>query len=112
MVFPAFDLTLPATGSVGPASAPARELLVLVSDAFGGVGGIAKFNRDLLRALCLHPGVTNVTVLPRVISDTTGRLPSRLVYDAAAARGKAAYVYSLLKLLRKQDGFGGVICGH
>ena len=45
--------------------------LVLVTDAFGGRGGIAKFNRDLLNALCLHPDVTLVTALPRVINEDT-----------------------------------------
>src|ERR1019366_5792170 len=29
--------------------------LVLLSDAFGGKGGIAKFNRDFLSALCSMP---------------------------------------------------------
>jgi len=29
--------------------------LVLVSDAFGGRGGIALYNRHLLKALCEYP---------------------------------------------------------
>jgi len=31
------------------------RVLALVHDAFGGHGGIAKFNRDLLSALCTYP---------------------------------------------------------
>src|SRR5437667_8348802 len=88
------------------------KLLVLVSDAFGGRGGIANFNRDWLTALCLHPEVVQVTALPRIIVDEPGVLPPKLVYDRAAAKGKAAYFYSLAKLLHTQNDFAGVLCGH
>ena len=43
------------------------RLLTLVTDAYGGLGGIAKFNRDLLAALCAHPAVSEVVALPRVV---------------------------------------------
>src|SRR5262245_45220130 len=50
------------------------RILVLVTDAFGGHGGIAKFNRDLLQALCSHPGVAEVVAIPRLQSEATGPL--------------------------------------
>ena len=40
------------------------RILVLATDAFGGQGGIAKYNRDLLGALCAYPGVTEVVAVP------------------------------------------------
>ena len=88
------------------------NLLVLVTDAFGGRGGIAKFNRDLLAGLCLHPDVSEVTALPRVIVEETGVLPRGLVFETAAAHGKAAYVYFLGKLLAERKAFAAVVCGH
>ena len=53
------------------------KLLVLLTDAFGGRGGIAKFNRDLLNALCAYPKTTEVTALPRTITEDPGLLPDR-----------------------------------
>ena len=38
------------------------RIQVLVTEAFGGQGGIAKFNRDLLTALCEHPECEGVTL--------------------------------------------------
>ena len=88
------------------------KLLVLVTDAFGGRGGIAKFNRDLLTALCTYPDVVDVTALPRVIAEQTGVLPDKLIYETAAARGKVSYLYCLGKLMERRKDFTGVICGH
>ena len=91
---------------------PSADLLVLLTDAFGGRGGIAKFNRDLLTALCQHPEVTCVTALPRVIVEEIGILPAKLVFDVGASRGKASYLYHLLCLLTRRQHFGAVICAH
>ena len=63
-------------------------LLVLLTDAFGGHGGIAKFNRDLLNALCAYHDIAEVTALPRTIAGDPGVLPDRLIYEMQAARGK------------------------
>ena len=41
------------------------RILFLAADAFGGVGGIAKYNRDFLRALCAAPEVSEVVAVPR-----------------------------------------------
>jgi phosphatidyl-myo-inositol dimannoside synthase len=88
------------------------KLLVFVTDAFGGRGGIAKFNRDLLTALCLHPRVEEVRALPRVIPEDPGALPNALRYETAAARGKTEYLYHTARLLKGPSDFSGVICGH
>jgi phosphatidyl-myo-inositol dimannoside synthase len=88
------------------------HLLVLLTDAFGGRGGVAKFNRDLLTALCLHEDVAKVTALPRVITEEPGVLPKGLVYETAASRGKAAYLYHWGKIVRADKHFAAVVCGH
>ena len=87
------------------------RLLVLLTDGFGGRGGIAKFNRDLLNALCAYPSA-EVTVLPRIITEDLGVLPDRLTYKTQAAGGKVAFVYHLGRLLAQRHSFDGVICGH
>ena len=57
------------------------RIQVLVTDAFGGHGGIAKFNRDLLSSLCAHPGCESVTAFPRLMPETPGPLPDKLAYQ-------------------------------
>ena len=42
------------------------SFLALVTDAFGGYGGIAQYNRDFLGALAASGAVSSITVLPRV----------------------------------------------
>jgi len=71
-----------------------HRILALVTDAFGGFGGIAQYNRDLLKALAALPGVDAVHVLPRLAPDDPEPLHSsihqheaifsRPMYSAAA----------------------------
>ena len=42
------------------------KVLVVLHDALGGRGGIAKFNRDLLRGLCTAPESTEIVAMPRI----------------------------------------------
>src|SRR5438046_5843583 len=88
------------------------RLLVLLTDAFGGHGGIAKFNRDLLNALCAYRDMEEVTAFPRTIAGDPGVLPDRLIYKTQVARGKGTYVYHLGRLLAQRNSFDGVICAH
>lgn len=87
------------------------RLLVLLTDAFGGRGGIAKFNRDLLTTLCAHPATDEVVALPRLMPEEPGPLPERLTYGAEAVDGQATYVRATLRRLRSGR-FDGVVCGH
>lgn len=87
------------------------RFLVLVTDAFGGRGGIAKFNQDLLVALCNYPGCDEVVALPRAVPDQIPLLPPRLSYWIAAASGKAAYVFFCIASAVSGP-FEAVICGH
>src|SRR2546425_8669153 len=88
------------------------KLLVLLTDGFGGRGGIAKFNTDLRKPLGASPNRVGVAALPRRIADDEVILPDRLTYRTQAASGKGAYVYHLGRLLTNRKGFDGVICGH
>lgn len=88
------------------------RVLVFLHDAFGGRGGIAKFNRDLLSALCAHSAVTEVVALPRVIVDPVGPLPDKLTYWTWTRHGKATFLAGELLALTDPRGFDLVICGH
>ena len=58
---------------------------MLVTDAHGGFGGIAQFNRDAIDALCGFDEVTEIVVLPRVIAEPGFTVPAKVSYDRAAA---------------------------
>src|SRR5437867_7952266 len=86
------------------------RLLVLLTDAFGGHGGIAKFNRDLLNAVCSYPKPTEVVALPRIIEHRAERLPLNLKYVTEAANSKAGYAIQALKAIGINPQL--IICGH
>lgn len=88
------------------------RILALLHDSFGGRGGIAKFNRDLLQAFCSHAAVEEVVCLPRVIVDEIGPLPEKLDYRVAASKGKAAFLAHELAVLADRRWFDLILCGH
>ena len=45
------------------------KVLALVTDAYGGYGGIAQYNRDFLSALADMDEIQSVHVLPRQVVD-------------------------------------------
>jgi glycosyltransferase involved in cell wall biosynthesis len=89
----------------------APGVLVLVPDAFGGRGGIAQFNRDLLRALAVHRGPLDVVALPRIMMDRDAVVPPGIDFQRRGLDGKARYVAQALRLVAQRR-FELVICGH
>jgi glycosyltransferase involved in cell wall biosynthesis len=89
------------------------KVLVLMIDAYGGRGGIATYNRNLLRALCEHPGIDNITAIPRVLTyDSEVEPPYKLSYLTEAAGSKLKYLGTCLKVALKETGFDLIICSH
>lgn len=86
------------------------RILLLTSDAFGGHGGIAQYNRDLLTALSAMADVEEIVAIPRLAPLPVGDLPPKLAYHVEGVGGKARYVRTILKVLRGR--FDLVICGH
>lgn len=88
------------------------HLLALVTDAFGGHGGIAKFNRDLLTALCTAPGVTRVVALPRLLPEPPESLPEKLEFNTRGVGGKLRYAWAVLRSAIRGPRPSVVLCGH
>ena len=87
-------------------------VLALVSDAYGGRGGIALYTRNLLKAICTYPAVENVVVIPRSVTYRLETLPQKLTYITAAAGGKLNYLKHCIRqalTLKKVD---LIVCGH
>ena len=102
--------------SIPPApsvSAPRRSVrvLALLTDGFGGHGGIAQYNRDLLAALAAADSVCEVAVLPRCIDVYVRELPPRIrQYPAVFSR--ARYTAAASHLALTTGPFDIVFCGH
>jgi len=101
-----------------PTAARKLRLFVLLTDGFGGFGGIAKFNRDFLAALCSHNRVEQVTALPRIMPNAPEALPPKLTHVICGLGGKRRYVQAVIqnaKKFRADNHSGGqsvVICAH
>ena len=93
---------------------PYRKLrsLALLSDAFGGHGGIALYNRDLLTSLCAMPESSEVVAVPRLIDHPMQPLPRGLSYRVEAANSKWRYVKTVAKILASDTRFDLVVCCH
>jgi phosphatidyl-myo-inositol dimannoside synthase len=89
-----------------------RRIVALVSDAFGGRGGIAAYNRQFLKAVCCHSDVDEVFALPRVISYELEPLPSNLHFETRSAGDKLRYAGAVIALAGRLRGSDLVICGH
>lgn len=85
---------------------------VFLTDAYGGIGGIARFNRDLLDALARMSDVKAVAALPRLIQRAPESVPPKVWLDVRAARGKLHYVLRGMRLALSSPRLDLVICGH
>jgi phosphatidyl-myo-inositol dimannoside synthase len=87
------------------------NVLALVTDAFGGSGGIAQYNRDLMKALVSYPGTNRIVVLPRLGGVDGVALPSG-VRQLKARRNRIAYSLGVLRAAAMLRPFDFVYCGH
>lgn len=83
------------------------SVLALVTDAYGGRGGISEFNRRALGSIAGHPRVGRVDVVARLAPDPVGDLPDGVHVDRGALGGAAGYVRSAATTPTD-----GVLCGH
>ncbi len=92
------------------------RILALITDGFGTSGGIGKFNRDLMEALCTHPDVREVVALPRLMADGTEAPASgpfeKLTYLTDGVNDKARYVLTLGRHLLRDADYDLVLCAH
>jgi glycosyltransferase involved in cell wall biosynthesis len=82
------------------------HILFLVTDAYGGHGGIALFNREFCAAL---EGM-NITVIPRVVRGVVQTPPPHVTFVAEAAESPIAYLRAVAAARRAKPDL--VICGH
>ncbi|KVN03509.1 MULTISPECIES: glycosyltransferase family 4 protein [unclassified Burkholderia] len=86
------------------------RIFAVVPEAFGGHGGIARYNSDLLHALAAMPDVEEIVVVPRGTPFPVESVPVKITYRSAAVAGK--FKYAKEAFLAARGGFDLVICGH
>ena len=86
-------------------------VLALITDGFGGNGGIAQYNRDLIKALTLCPGIERVVVLPRLGEAGAAALPAG-VRQLKPRRNAAVYSLAAINVALTRGPFAAVFCGH
>lgn len=89
-----------------------KRALALVTDAYGGRGGIALYVRNLLQALCDYPEMTRVVAIPRSISYSLEKMPANLDYRINAARSKFKFAYACLRIVFSEPRFDLILCAH
>lgn len=95
----------PVKGSLG------IRILMLATDAHGGFGGISQYNRDVLAALSERGEVARVDVVVRLVHETPGQLPAKVVYDPGAWRGAGGFLAAATRFAVR-GAFDVVYCGH
>jgi phosphatidylinositol alpha-1,6-mannosyltransferase len=105
-------LGFPDRGSLnGTTLAYPVRVLALVSDAFGGRGGIAQYNRHFFTALAACDRIGEVIVLPRGSVTSPNALPPR-IRQFPAVQGRFAYALAVLRAARAERPIDVVFCGH
>jgi len=105
--------------AVDPGGRPGRRMradfalrvLALVTDGFGGHGGVAQYNRHFLSSLAACDRIGEVIVLPRVEAISPGPLPSS-VRQLLPVQGRVAYCFTALRAARAHRPIDIVFCGH
>ena len=86
------------------------KVLALVTDAFGGVGGIAQYNRDFIQALAADEQIIDITIAPRLAPRPDRTTPPR-TRQLRAIKDQILYsLNALVVALRTRPDL--VFCGH
>ncbi len=89
-----------------------RPVVALATDAWGGRGGIALYNRHFQRAVCSYPGFSHCEAFPRSIVYALEDMPPNLTFHTEAATGLPAYVAGVLKRAFQGESPALVFCSH
>lgn len=89
-----------------------NKVIAFVTDAFGGHGGIALYNRDLLTAISTHEAVCEITVFPRISKEEIIHVPKKINLITSALGGKFKYLASVFCYLARHRDATIIICAH
>lgn len=87
------------------------HVMALVTDAFGGFGGIARYNQDFLTALSASSAVDGVSILPRRTPERVTGLPEKIA-QVPAISSRARYSMEAMRRTAVMPSDTVVFCGH
>lgn len=90
---------------------PGYAILCLVTDAYGGTGGIALYNRDVIEALAADATNSRIVCLPRVAPNTVEAIPAKVENDTSGLGGNLAYLRAVIRHARSRK-LDLIYCGH
>src|SRR5688500_11659176 len=88
------------------------RILSMVTDTFGGYGGIALFNMHCVGALAAHPRCSEVVTVPLIKSGEIGDIPAKVTHVTSAIGGKLHYFASVMRIAMTYGRFDLITCGH
>ena len=88
------------------------KILYLATDAYGGRGGIAQYNRDVIEATCRDPGIRRVIAMARVAFDPYSNLPEKLEYHVGRSWSPTRFAVDALKTAFANRDAAIIYCGH
>ena len=92
---------------------PSRDtVLFLATDAYGGHGGIALYNRDVIESLALNSAIGRIVGVPRVGSDAMQPMPEKLVWDRTGLGGARHWLRAVYQQLDANRRIDLVYCAH
>jgi phosphatidylinositol alpha-1,6-mannosyltransferase len=83
---------------------------MLVPGAYGAIGGIGQYCRDIAAAFAEMPEITRVTVIPREVQLSTEPFPDKVEFITEGARGKLSFMAAALRHAVPRPEL--LICGH
>ena len=95
-----------------PSQPPMFRALALVPDAFGGQGGIAQYNRDLLNAVGTFPRCAGLMAVPRHMANQAEPVPPHVAYCTTGLSGKWKYATAVARCLSLVSTNDVVVCAH
>lgn len=86
--------------------------LALVTDAFGGRGGIALYNRHFLKAVCSYPGFSSCEAFPRAITYQLEEMPRNLAFHTELAGSGLRFAKAVAMRSLSGPRPAIVVCAH
>lgn len=86
--------------------------LVLSTDIYGGRGGIALYNKHLIKALSRNKKIKKITSIPRRIFYEIENIPNKVVFKREASNSKLNYFFFFFKYFLKKNNHDIIFCCH
>jgi phosphatidyl-myo-inositol dimannoside synthase len=91
---------------------PGKRVLMLLTDGYGGFGGVAQYNRDVVEALDGLSEIAVIEALPRIADPVTGPMPAKYQHNLSGLGGTVRYALAALRrgILGPRPDF--ILCAH